>query len=828
MKTSNPVDTIDHIITHGVKRGILHLSTDDDRVTNNVISVKGREMINFGSCSYLGLEFDERLREGAIDAVRRFGTQFSESRAYVSLSLYREAESLLEGLFGSPCLITPTTTLGHIANLPVLIEDGDAVILDQQVHASVQTAARLAKTGHVHVELLRHNRLDLLEDRITTLQAKHKKIWYLADGIYSMYGDGCPVDEIYGLLNRYPSLHFYVDDAHGVSLWGENGRGYVLNGRYIHERMVVAVSLAKSFATGGAVMVYPNREMARKVRTCGGPLITSGPVQPAILGAIIAAARIHLSDEIYSLQRELRDRITFTNGVIRQHHLPLVSASDAGIFFIGTGLPKIGYDVVEGLMREGFYVNLGIFPAVPIKNTGIRFTITRLHSCEQISRMVSCLANLFFNAVPAAGFSLAKIRQAFKMPEPSTPDAAGDVINGNKADGCDNALFLQHYNAIRQVDKTDWDLLFRNRGTFDAEGLQSLEDTFTDNPDGFNNWQFDYLLIRDRNSRVVLATLLTTALWKDDMLSSDIVSRIVEKERQGNPYHLTSKVMSAGSLLTEGEHLYVDRTHPRWKEALVLLFETMSRLGEEREASSLVLRDFHDVPDEVNTIMIENGYVRMQMPETYIRSGLTWCDDDAFYTGLSRRSRQHFREDIRRYASGYGVTIVDEPVAEAVAHHWYSLYREVKDRSYTLNTWPLPQRLFNIFLQNRNWEVIQLTWQTPEIESVPAIVSFVLCYKAEQAYIPMLIGIDYRYNNTCRVYRQALYQILRRARELGKERVLYGFGAGTEKRKMGAVPTTVFAYVQSRDHFNSQTIAAIAAGSGEAALYAVKSTELLS
>src|SRR5690242_4554166 len=230
MKQGNSFyDIVDQVVSYGVAKGILHLFNEEDAFRHNKIMLKGNEKINFGSCSYLGLEFDPRLKETAKEVIDRYGTQFSESRAYVSLKLYRELELQLSLLFGAPCIVMPTTTLGHIATIPVVVGDRDAVILDHQVHNSVQTAVALLKPRGILVEMVRHSRMDLLEERIRLLGDKYDRIWYMADGIYSMFGDGCPVDEVYGLMERYAQFYFYVDDAHGMSIYGRHGCGYVLN-----------------------------------------------------------------------------------------------------------------------------------------------------------------------------------------------------------------------------------------------------------------------------------------------------------------------------------------------------------------------------------------------------------------------------------------------------------------------------------------------------------------------------------------------------------------------------------------------------------------------
>jgi 7-keto-8-aminopelargonate synthetase-like enzyme len=86
-KINSFYETIDSIITSGVNANILHLSTDRKQITNNIISISGQSVINFGSCSYLGLEFDDRIKASAQNAISMYGTQFAESRAYVSISL---------------------------------------------------------------------------------------------------------------------------------------------------------------------------------------------------------------------------------------------------------------------------------------------------------------------------------------------------------------------------------------------------------------------------------------------------------------------------------------------------------------------------------------------------------------------------------------------------------------------------------------------------------------------------------------------------------------------------------------------------------------------
>jgi len=806
MRSDNAViETIDQIISDGVRKGILHLYTDETKINGNLIILKGKTVVNFGSCSYLGLEFDPRLKEAAKAAVDNYGTQFSESRAYVSINLYKELEELLCRVFEASCVITPTTTLGHIANIPVLMSSADAIITDQRVHNSVNTAVKLLAATGAHIEILRHNRMDLLEDRIRSLQNKHKKIWYLADGIYSMFGDTAPIDEIYRLLDMYSQFYFYVDDAHGMSIHGKNGRGSVLNNRRFHPKMMLAASLNKAFASGGGVMVYADKERSRKVRTCGGPLITSGPLQPSQLGAAVAAAKIHLTDEIYIMQEELRERIKFANLMLRKYKLPVVAENDSAVFFIGVHLPKVGYNMVRRMLDAGYYVNLGIFPAVPMKNTGIRFTITRLHTFSQIEQMIRAMAEELPKALKEEGISYEDIYKAFKMPLPED-----DSIDKGVASVISQALSFKvyHYKTIHDIDKKEWNELFANKGTFDAGGLELLENSFQQNELPENNWEFDYLVIKDiLTGRPVVAGFLTTALWKDDMLSPAVVSESVEIKRATDPYYLTSKVISTGSLLTEGEHLFIDKSFPSWKDAMHLFFDQVNLLQEKYNTNNIVFRDFQHVDEEFESFLIDNGFFKISMPDNNVVNELSWTTDEEFYQNLSKNSKMHFRKNIRRHIEKYEVSVEKDPAEEDI-DLWFSLYENVKNNSLELNTFTLPKKIFANIANDPSWEILSLKL-TSHNGGPMKTVCVVFSHIAGDHYIPMIIGMDYSYNKEYKVYRQALYQVVMRAKMLGKKKIHFGFSATIEKKKLGAVNVPTYAFMQIRDSYNAEALSAM-------------------
>ncbi len=799
---NNFLTTINDVITDGKNSGILHLNVSNEILEGNMLKINDKELVNFSSCSYLGLEFDPRLKAGAIKALEGYGTQFSASRAYLSSIHYQQLESKLNQLFGGYCVVTPTTTLGHISTLPVIIGEKDAVVLDHQVHSSIQTATTLLKPKGILIELLRHNRMDLLEDRIIQLSKKYEKVWYMADGIYSMYGDGAPIDAIYDLLDKYPKFNFYVDDAHGMSSFGKNGRGFVLQNHDLHERMVLTTSLNKAFASGGGAMIFPNEEMASLVRTCGGPMITSGPMQPAALGAALAAADIHLSDEIIKMQEDLQENIKFANLMIKKAGLPLIKELNSPVFFIGVCLPKVGYQLIKRMLDDGYYTNLGAFPAVPMKNTGVRFTITRLHTFKQIEGMITSMARHFDEVLLEQNISRDQIYKAFKIDNPgetNTEDTFQPIIKPSN-------LILEKYQSISEIKKEEWNAIFQGKGSFDYEGLLFLEKTFKNNSLIENNWEFDYLIVKDKSQRVVLATFFTTALCKDDMLSHETISHKIEIIRKtSDPYYLTSLMVMTGSLLTEGGHVYINEKSEYKKQAFNELYWMASALMKKYNAGSIMLRDFDDGNTELDKAMLGNGYFKTQMPERNVHQELTWTNETEFIASLTHKARKHFRGQVLKHVNLIECEVVKNPTDQQIKH-WFKLYNQIKGSSFKLNTFDLPINLFENIANSPNWEVLSVKLKTGEAKDELKEVAVVFNYKSGDVYNAIFIGVDKSEQFEINVYRQALYQVILRANYLKCTSINLGFTASLEKRRMGADAYKTVAYMQANDHFNAAVI----------------------
>jgi 7-keto-8-aminopelargonate synthetase-like enzyme len=372
--------------------GIARVRVQDAVLDGEKIRLDGRELINFGTAAYLGLNTDPRLKQGAIDAIERFGPVFSSSTVYSSVDLYGELQTRLEQIFGTAVIIPTTTTLGHLGALPVLVGPKDVVVVDAQAHASVHLSTLVLMGEGIPVLTVPHNNMDALAETVAAESRRAHRVWYLADGVYSMYGDTLPVRRLNALLGEFENLYAYIDDAHGFGWKGEHGRGHVLAEMEIHPRLTVAVSLSKSFGSGGAAIAFYDESLARSVLLRGGTFTFSGPIHPAELGAAVASANIHLSGEHADRVSRLHEQVNLTRTLLTEYGLPIASRAQTPIWFVEIGGHKETFELVRRLKEDGYFVNASAHPAVPLNHSGIRIANALYHSDDHIRGLVTAIA----------------------------------------------------------------------------------------------------------------------------------------------------------------------------------------------------------------------------------------------------------------------------------------------------------------------------------------------------------------------------------------------------------------------------------------------------
>lgn len=792
IKHNNFIDTVDEVISGAKKEGVLHLYAEDQILNGRTLQIKGKKMFHFGTTGYLGLEQDIRLKEAAIAAIQHYGTQFPLSKTYISNPLYKELESKIEAMYGIPPIITKNSTLGHLAVIPTVVRDEDGVILDHQVHWSVQNACQLLKIRGIPVEMIRHSNLNMLEDKIKFLTTRCNKIWYMADGVYSMFGDFAPIPDLMELCKKYPQLHLYFDDVHGMSWRGKNGTGYVLDIlKNLPDNVLLFGTLSKTFGASGATLLCTDNRLREKIKNFGGPLTFSAQLEPASVAAAIASADIHLSPEITSLQFDLANKIDYFKSLLENTTLPMIALNNSPVFFLGTAMPLTAYKMVQRLFNDGFYVNPAIYPAVPIKNTGIRITLSRHNQKEEIKTLVEAMEYHFPKALEESGNNPNKVKEAFGIVETIQPKENIERITD---------LILQYETSIERINKQNWNVLLGKQSTFDWEGLSFLESAFKNSDYPENNWDFHYYVITDTKGIPLVATFFTYGLWKDDMLAPESISRQLEENRKQNPLYLTSKVLGMGSLFTEGNHCYINKAHPMAEEAIMLLLEQVETLYHQLNADMLVLRDFEE-DEQLNRIFHNQGFLKINMPETCIIKNTKWDSIEEFSTSLSPRSRKHLLKEVLPFEQAFDIVIKDKLTAEE-SEHGYKLYQNVKNNNHAINTFTYPKEVFQKMNNHSEWEFILLYLK--EKISNP-LVGIMFCYKnMERTYVPALIGMDYDYAKEFQIYRQLLFQVIKRALELNLNKIDFGVSATFEKRKLGATIIPKVAYIQARDNFSME------------------------
>lgn len=372
----------------GQELGINRQVIEDDEFHRDTMILHGREVGNFGLCSYLGLGDDRRLIEAAIDATNRYGNSYSSSIAYSALPLYPMLRERLEAMLGAPVAVAGTTTLAHMAALPVLVRGGDTVIIDGLAHASLIGVIPTLQANGATIRHLPHNDMQGLDEVAGDAQAR---TWYLFDGLYSMSGVNAPAEELRAMVESHSNLWLYCDDAHSLGWSGLRGRGQFLDRFGWHDRLVMAYGLAKSFGTMGGVVATPDRELIDLIEITGGPMVFGGPLPPPILGASIASADIHLSDELPELQEELMERIRLINELSIELGIPLTAHEDTPLFFAQIGPLLSTISAANSMLKRGFFLNPAAFPVVPRNQGGLRFTVTRYNSLSQIEVMLTTL-----------------------------------------------------------------------------------------------------------------------------------------------------------------------------------------------------------------------------------------------------------------------------------------------------------------------------------------------------------------------------------------------------------------------------------------------------
>lgn len=352
----------------------------------------GHEFVNFTCCSYLDLDSHPLVIEGAVAALRRFGVlDHCIPRSRVQIPAILELEASLGELFGADVVSAISAGVASVGLLPLIASGhlGNGVrplmVFDKYCHVSMANA-KPSCADETEVVTCGHHDVGFIED----MCEKYERVCYVVDGSDSL-GGYAPVLELAELQEKYGLLVFY-DDSHSLSAYGERGIGYIRSHcPVLDERTITVATLNKAFGTSGAAIMldgYP-KETLRVIERFAGALSYSQPVNTAAVGASLASAEIHRTEELITRQRRLRANIELFDTHIK--------TEQSGTTYPIRVVPMSDETVIEAGRRvyeAGFYVSPVFFPIVPRGTAGLRVMLRTNQTDEQIRELCAVLVNV--------------------------------------------------------------------------------------------------------------------------------------------------------------------------------------------------------------------------------------------------------------------------------------------------------------------------------------------------------------------------------------------------------------------------------------------------
>ncbi len=352
-----------------------------------VVTLGGKELVMLGSNNYLGLTNHPEVKEAAAVALAMFGTGCAGSRLLNgTLDIHLELEERLAKFLKREAVLTFTT--GFQVNLGVLsclLRRSDVGLLDGLNHASIIDGCRLG-FGRTHKYL--HNDMADLEKKLANVSSE-KGMLIVVDGVFSMEGDTAKLPEIVELKNRY-GARLMVDDAHGLGVFGDNGRGTPEHFGLEDEVDLVMGTFSKSLATVGG-FIAGRADVVDFIRHEARAAIFSAAAPPPSVAAAIKALEIiereperrkNLWENARFMKREF-ETLGFDTGLSESPVIPLVVGEDIAAFAM-----------TRKLQERGVFANPVISPAVPPGRSMMRTSYMATHTMEQLEFALEAFATV--------------------------------------------------------------------------------------------------------------------------------------------------------------------------------------------------------------------------------------------------------------------------------------------------------------------------------------------------------------------------------------------------------------------------------------------------
>lgn len=354
---------------------------DDSEGT--VVRYEGREIIMIGSNNYLGLTTHPRVKEAAIEAVRRYGTSCTGSRFMNgTLSLHIELEKRLAAFTGKEAALVFSTgfqtNLGTIAGL---VGRDDVVITDKDDHASIVDGCRLS-----YGEMVRFKHNDMADlERVLSKIADERGRLIVVDGVYSMGGDIAPLPEIVELGRKY-GARVMVDDAHSMGVLAK-GHGTAAHFGITDKVDLIGGTFSKSFASIGG-FIAGDEQVIHYIQHFARSLIFSASLPASNIAAVLAALDIIEGEPEY-VQR-LWDNADFMKKGLKELGYDIGNSQTPVIPII---IRDEGMTIMfwKALFDAGLFTNAVIPPGVAPNMSLLRTSYMATHTIEQLTRALEIL-----------------------------------------------------------------------------------------------------------------------------------------------------------------------------------------------------------------------------------------------------------------------------------------------------------------------------------------------------------------------------------------------------------------------------------------------------
>ena len=351
--------------------------------SDSEIMLGGRKILMFGSNDYLDLTNHPRVKEAAIAGIREFGTGCSGSRLLNgTLHIHVELEQELADFMGKEeAILFGTGFQANYAVIAALAQEGEVILCEHNLHASLVDGAL---RSHARSIRFRHNDLQHLERR---LQQCHESALNVTESVFSMEGDMADLRSITKLANHY-GARTYVDEAHGLGLYGPTGAGVAEEQGVLKDVDVVMGTFSKSLASAGG-FVASTEPVIHYLKHLAQPFVFSASLPPASVTTVRAALQIlkaeperrqqplRIADKIRTELAALGFNVIAANSPV----VAVVISDDITIFQMG-----------KQLLEEGIYVNTVVRPAAT--QNLLRISCTAAHNEAHAWRLVETMERL--------------------------------------------------------------------------------------------------------------------------------------------------------------------------------------------------------------------------------------------------------------------------------------------------------------------------------------------------------------------------------------------------------------------------------------------------